>query len=90
MLTITEAAKQKLKATLLANTDDFNNGLRLKVKSPGRIGLVLDKPSSSDTVIEYEGLKVLLIENEVGKLFNKSTLDLHKSGDTQKLKIYQD
>ena len=90
MLTVTKAAKEKLKATLLTHTRDYENGLRLKVKSPGNIGLVLDKPSSSDTVIEYEGLKILLIESEVGKLFNKATLDLHKSGDTKKLTIYQD
>jgi Fe-S cluster assembly iron-binding protein IscA len=90
MLTVTEAAKQKLKATLLAHTKDYANGLRLKVKSPGNIGLILDKPSSSDTVIEYEGLKVLLIAKEVGKLFNKATLDLHKSGDNNKLTIHQD
>ncbi len=90
MLTVTEAAKQKLKATLLTHTRDYENGLRLKVKSPGNIGLVLDKPSPSDTVVEYEGLKVLLIEKEVGKLFNKATLDLHKNGDSKKLTIYQE
>jgi len=90
MLTVTEAAKQKLKATLLAHTRDYENGLRLKVRSQGNIGLVLDRPLPTDTVIEYEGLKVLLIENEVGKLFNKATLDLHKNGDTKKLTIYQE
>jgi Fe-S cluster assembly iron-binding protein IscA len=90
MLTITEAAKQKLKATLLANTKDYENGLRLKVKAPGQIGLVLDKPSPSDTVIEFEGFKVLLIENVIGNIFNKVTLDVRESGDTKKLTMFQD
>ena len=39
MLTVTEAAKQKLKATLMAHTRDYENGLRLKVKSPGNMVL---------------------------------------------------
>jgi Fe-S cluster assembly iron-binding protein IscA len=90
MLTVTEAAKQKLKATLLANTNDFKNGLRLKMKSPGNVGLVIDKPSPSDTVFEYEGLKILLIEHAISELFDRATLDLHKSGNTKKLTIYQD
>ena len=58
MLTVTEAAKDKLMETLVANTDDREAGLRLMIKTPGQLGLVLDKGLPTDEVVEHEGLKL--------------------------------
>jgi Fe-S cluster assembly iron-binding protein IscA len=90
MLTVTEAAKQRLRETLLVNTDDREDGLRLKIKSPGQLGLVLDRQSPTDNVIEHEGLKVLLVQPEVYELLRKATLDVQKSSDGTKLTIFQE
>jgi Fe-S cluster assembly iron-binding protein IscA len=89
MLTVTEAAKQRLKETLLANTDDQDAGLRLKMKSPGELGLVLDRQSPADSVVEYEGLKVLLVEHEIADLLQTATLDVQNTSNGTKLAIFQ-
>jgi Fe-S cluster assembly iron-binding protein IscA len=89
MLTVTEAAKDKLMETLLANTDDQEAGLRLIMKPLGQLGLVLDRESPGDSVIEYEGLKLLLVENEVAELLQEATLDIQYAPDGPKLTIFQ-
>ena len=89
MLTVTEAAKQLLKETLLANTDDQEAGLRLTMKSPGQLGLVLDRQSPGDSVIEYEGSKVLLLEHEIAELLKEVTLDVQDTPDGPQLAIFQ-
>jgi len=89
MLTVTEAAKQRLKETLLANTDDREAGLRLKMKPPGQLGLVLDRQSPADSVVEYEGLKVLLVEAEMADLLQEATLDVQNTSNGTKLAIFQ-
>lgn len=89
MLTVTEAAKDILMETLLANTDDQEAGLRLIMKPPGQLGLVLDRESPGDSVIEYEGLKLLLVENDVAELLQEATLDIQDAPDGPKLTIFQ-
>jgi len=89
MLTVTEAAKDKLMETLLANTDDREAGLRLTMKPPGQLGLVLDKESPGDSVVEHEGLKLLLVEHEVAELLQEATLDVQDAPDGPKLTIFQ-
>jgi Fe-S cluster assembly iron-binding protein IscA len=89
MLTVTEAAKQRLKETLLANTDDREAGLRLKMKSPGQLGLVLDRQLPADSIVEYKGLKVLLVEHEIADLLQEATLDVQNTSNGTKLAISQ-
>jgi Fe-S cluster assembly iron-binding protein IscA len=87
MLTVTEGAKDKLKETLLANTDDRDAGLRLKMQPSGQLGLVLDKESPGDSVVEDEGLKLLLMEHQVAELLQDATLGVQNAPDGPKLTI---
>jgi Fe-S cluster assembly iron-binding protein IscA len=89
MLTVTDEAKAKLRKTLLSNTDDREEGLRLKVKAPGKIGLVIDRQLPNDRVIEHEGLKILIVEYEIGELLNSATLDVQHSPEGEKLTLFQ-
>lgn len=89
MLTVTEAAKDKLMETLLASTDDQEIGLRLSMKPPGQLGLVLDRESPADNVIEHEGLKLLLVEPELVELLQEATLDVQDTPGGPKLTISQ-
>lgn len=81
MLTVTEAARDKLKETLLANTEDREIALRLTINPPGQLGLMLDKESPGDSIIEHEGSKLLLLEQEVAELLKEATLDVQNSPD---------
>ena len=89
MLTVTEAAKDKLMETLLANTDDREAGLRLTMKPPGQLGLVLDRGLPTDEVVEHEGLKLLLVEPELVELLEEATLDVQDAPDGSTLTILQ-
>ena len=90
MLTVTEAARDKLKETLKANTSDQETSLRLTMKPPGQLGLVLDKISSADSVVEHEGTKVLIISHEIAELLGRAKLDVEETPDGNTLKIIQD
>jgi Fe-S cluster assembly iron-binding protein IscA len=90
MLTVTDAAKDKLMETLLANTDDREAGLRLMMKKPGQLGLVLDRESAGDTIIEHEGLKLLLVEHKVVELLQEATLDIQETADGSRLTLFQE
>lgn len=87
MLTVTEAAKDKLMEVLLANTDDREVGLRLTMKPPGQLGLILDRGLPTDQVVEHEGLKLLLVEPELVELLQEATLDVQDTPDGPKLTI---
>jgi len=89
MLTVTEAAKDKLMEALLANTDDQEVGLRLSMEPPGKLGLMLDRESPGDSVVEHEGLKLLLVEHEVAELLQEATLDVQDTPDGPTLTIFQ-
>jgi Fe-S cluster assembly iron-binding protein IscA len=90
MLTVTEAAKEKLKETLMANTNDQDSSLRLTMKPPGQLGLVVDKVSPADSVVEHEGTKVLVISNEIAELLQGAKLDVENTPDGKTLKIFQE
>jgi len=87
MLTVTNHAKDKLLETLLASTDDREIGLRLSMKSSGQLGLVLDRGSPADVVIEHEGLKLLLVEPDLVELLQGSTIDIQDTPDGPKLVV---
>jgi len=89
MLTVTESAKEKLMETLLANTDDREAGLRLTMKPPGQLGLVLDRESPGDSVVEHEGLKLLLVEPELVELLEGAILEVQDTPDGPRLTILE-
>jgi Fe-S cluster assembly iron-binding protein IscA len=87
MLTVTEDAKQYLKDTLLAHTDDTEMGLRLVLESAGRLGLVLDREGVGDQIVEHEGAKVLLVEPELAPVVDGITLDVQDTANGTKLVV---
>lgn len=87
MLTVTDNAKQELKKTLLAHTDDPEVSLRLELKPPGQFGLVLDREAEGDQVVEHEGIKVLLVAAELAPAVEGITLDVQDTPDGPKLAV---
>ena len=87
MLIVTEDAKQYLKDTLLAHTDDTEIGLRLVLEPAGRLGLLLGREGYGDQIIEHEGAKVLLIAPELAPVVDGITLDVQDTADGTKLVV---
>jgi len=87
MLTVTDSAKQLLKETLSAHTDDPEIGLRLELKPPGQLGIVLDREAEGDQVVEHEGTKVLLVAPELAPAVDGITLDVQDTADGPKLVV---
>ena len=87
MLTVTDSAKQLLKETLSAHTDDPEIGLRLELKPPRQLGIVLDREAEGDQVVEHEGAKVLLVASELAPAVDGVTLDIQDTADGPKLAV---
>ena len=87
MLTVTESAKQLLKETLLAHTDDPEVSLRLELKPPGQFGVVLGREAEGDQVIEYEETTVLLVAAELASAVEGIALDVQDTADGPQLVV---
>lgn len=74
MITVTERAKEELKAILIDIEADREQGLRL-LPTPRGFALTLDTELPGDQVVEYEGHKVLLVGMEYFSTFDKATVD---------------
>ena len=92
MLTVTESAKRNLKEILLATTNDSKVGLRLSMKPRGQLGLmlVLDKETPGDYVVKHEGLKVLLVKEELLPLVDGVTIGIQDTPDGSRLTIWRE
>jgi Fe-S cluster assembly iron-binding protein IscA len=75
MITVTERAKEKLKAILVDTGASTDEGLRLLPTENEGFALAMDTEMSADQVVEYEGYKVLLVGIEYFQLLNGKTLD---------------
>jgi len=87
MLTVTENAKQHLKETLLAHSDDPEIGLRLVLEPAGRLGLMLGREDYGDQIVEHEGAKVLLVAPDLAHAVDGITLDVQDTTDGTKLVV---
>jgi len=90
MLTVTEEAKQILKEKLLDSTDDSEMCLRLKGGPGGQLGLVLDKETPDDYVVEHEETRVLLIGEDLADVVDELTLTTEDTPEGPKLVISKD
>ena len=90
MLTVTENAKQLLKGILTAHSDDPEVGIRLSFNPPGEFGIVLDRETEGDQVIEHEGAKALLVAPELASVVEGVTLDVQDTPEGSKLVISKD
>jgi len=84
LLTVTDSAKELLKETLLGNTDDPEIGIRLRV-GPGKLGLVLGREAEGDQIVEHDGLKVLLVGQELATILELVTLNVRDTPDGPEL-----
>jgi len=87
MLNVTDDAKQRLKEQLESHTEDPRVGARLVVQTNGKYDLVADRETPGDQVVEYDGLKVLLVGQEAATHVDGKTLDLQDTVHGQKLVI---
>ena len=87
MLTVTEGAKQLLKETLTAHSDDPEVGLRLSFNPPGEFGIVLDREAEGDQMVEYEGAKALLVASKLAPVVEGVTLNVQDTPEGPKLVI---
>lgn len=85
MVTVTDNARKHLKKTLLAHSSDPNVGIRLELKPPGQLGLVLSEEVEGDQVVEEEGSKVLLVGSETAEMLEGVTIDVQDAPDGLKL-----
>jgi Fe-S cluster assembly iron-binding protein IscA len=90
MLTVTESAKQLLKETLLAHSDDPEAVPRLSMMPPGQLGIMLDSETEGDQVVEHEGVKVLLVASELAPVVDRVTLDVQDTPEGSKLVVFRE
>ncbi len=76
MIKVTERAKQELTKILSKKVDWPGARLRLMDRSEGKLGLGVDIEKPEDHIIEYEGIKVLIVEPELAKNLQGVTLDV--------------
>lgn len=81
MITVTERAKEKLKALLIASEAVPEEGLRLLPRPDGLFVLALDTELSGDQVVDYEGYKVLLVGIEYFKGLDGKTMECQDTAD---------
>jgi Fe-S cluster assembly iron-binding protein IscA len=85
MIEVTERAKQELKKILFEKVDDPLAGLRLTTDSQGQLGLSIDVEASGDKVVEYEGSKVLMVDEGLIDSLGGLTLDVEDTSEGSKL-----
>lgn len=90
MIGVTDRAKQHLKKVLSEHVDMPQAGIRLVDKGEGQIGLGIDVENPGDQVVEFEGSKVLMIENKLADRFTGITLDVEETTEGGKLILIDD
>jgi Fe-S cluster assembly iron-binding protein IscA len=76
MVTVTMRAKEALaRMRASANVSDPMVGLRLEKASEGRFGLFPDHEKPGDQIVEHEGAKVLLIDDELTESLAGTRID---------------
>ena len=76
MINVTERAKEELKKLLDTNVDWPGARLRLLERNSGSLGLGVDIDSKDDEFVEYEGQKLLIIDNSLASKLDCITLDV--------------
>ncbi len=77
MIKVTERAKQELKRLLAQKVDWPGARLRLMDRGEGILGLGIDIDLSGDKIVEYQGVKVLNVEQELATSIEGITIDVN-------------
>ena len=87
MINITKRAKQELRKILSEKVDWPGACLRLMDRSQGRLGLGIDIKAPGDHIVEYQGVKVLIVDPELAKNIQGVTLDVDNTPSGAELVI---
>ncbi|GEM_PF-6591712 len=76
MITITDNAKEALKARKEKLSGGHNQAFRLESDSPGEVDILeLDMERPGDYVIEMDGEKLLVVSPEISSIVGDATID---------------
>ena len=89
MIHVTERAKQELKRLLTVSVDWPGARLRLMNRGQGKLGLGIDIEKPDDQVVDYEDMKLLIIEPELANSIQQVTLDVDDTPDGVELVIIE-
>ena len=87
MINITERAKQELKRLYISKVDWPGAFLRLMDRGQGNLGLGIDLESTGDQSVEYDGIKVLIVDSGLATKVKEITLDVDDTLDGAELVI---
>jgi Fe-S cluster assembly iron-binding protein IscA len=74
MLAVNGRAKEELNRILAVRTDSPQKIVRLSASPPNRFRLAMDSEKPDDRVIEHEGAKILVVDNQVASNLGDYTL----------------
>jgi Fe-S cluster assembly iron-binding protein IscA len=86
MINVTEKAKKELIKILAKKVDWPEARLRLMDRGQGKLGLGIDIEAPGDHIVEYEGIKILLVEPELANN-HEVTLDVDETPEGTELVI---
>jgi Fe-S cluster assembly iron-binding protein IscA len=89
MIEVTDEARKELKKILVENAQDPNLVLRLTANEQGQLGLVMDNFAEGDSVIEYEGSRVLVIEDHFASHLEGISLEVEETPEGPALTLRQ-
>ena len=87
MINVTERAKQELKRLLIASVDLPEARLRLMDRGQGKLGLGIDIEAPDDQVVEYDGIRLLIVEHGLATNLKRVTLDVNDTPEGAELVI---
>ena len=90
MIDVTERAKDELKRLLTDNADNAQACLRLIDRGEGKLGLGVDIEMPGDYVVEHEGLKVLLVNEQLAESLSGITIDVEDTNEGTELVLNGD
>ena len=87
MVGVTEAGLVELKRILDEHTNNAQAGLRLTTDQSGTLGLTIDVETAEDQVLEHEGCKLLIIEQNLATSLEGVTIDIEETPEGNRLVI---
>jgi Fe-S cluster assembly iron-binding protein IscA len=89
MIEITDNAKDELYRLLTSKVDWPGALLRLIDRGKGTLGLGIDIQKPDDLVINYEGKRLMLVDNGLAATLNDITLDVDMTPDGPELVLIE-
>jgi Fe-S cluster assembly iron-binding protein IscA len=89
LIRVTERAKAELKAILVSNVDNTQACLRLRYNQQEQLGLGIDIELPGDRLVEYEGSKLLVVEQELADSLKNVYIDVEDTDEGKQLVIVE-